>query len=62
MKTLLSALLLLAVMPLQAADGQPEQATEEEVIKKGRLVYHATGCVLCHTDCSSHAKRGITEG
>jgi mono/diheme cytochrome c family protein len=56
MKTLLSALLLLAVMPLQAADGQPEQATEEEVIKKGRLVYHATGCVLCHTDWENNGE------
>ena len=51
MKALLSALLLLAVMPLQAANEQLEGT-----IEKGRLIFHATGCVLCHTDWENNGE------
>jgi len=45
MKHLLTALLLSGVTPLQAANEQPA-----DIIEKGKQVFHASGCVLCHTE------------
>ena len=45
MKTLLTAMLLSVAMPLQAANEQLA-----DIIEKGKLVFHAASCAVCHTD------------
>ncbi len=45
MKVLLTAMLLSVAMPLQAANEQLA-----DVIERGKLVFHAASCAVCHTD------------
>ena len=42
---LLTAMLLSVTMPLQAANEQPA-----DIIERGKLVFDAASCAVCHTD------------
>ena len=47
MKTLLTALLLSVAMPLQASEAQ---------LERGRQVFNAASCAVCHTDTENNGE------